>query len=198
MKNTIDRRITHVHIGRTHIYFRAKRFGAVGEFAVLHSFKKVKIFLNGAIAIRRVLSGLRKRASVFTELLRRKIADICLAGFDKLYGILVICVEIIRAVENTAVRRCAEPFKILSYTVYEFIAFFYGVCVVIAKVELSAVFFCGLVVYPDRLCASYMKIAVRLRRKTRVDFKVGIVSQIFIYNIVNKIILYFFYFFHFS
>lgn len=104
-------------------------------------FQKVKIFLNGAIAIRRVLSGLRKRASVFTELLRRKIADICLAGFDKLYGILVICVEIIRAVENTAVRRCAEPFKILSYTVYEFIAFFYGVCVVIAKVELSAVFF---------------------------------------------------------
>ena len=71
MRNILDysvnNRVAHIQIGRCHIDLCAQCLFAVVEFAVLHSFKQIEVFFNGAVAVRTVFAGFGQSTAIFAH-----------------------------------------------------------------------------------------------------------------------------------
>ena len=186
--NTVYCRVTHVYVGRRHIYFCTKSFCPIGKLPVFHPEEEIKIFFNGPVAIRAVLSRLGKCAAVFSHLIRCEVADICFPCFYKSDRELKALIKIIGAVINPARRLASEPAEVLVYALHILIILFRGVRVIIAEIEEPAVFLCGHGVYPYRLSRTYVKISVGLGRKARMNLERRILGYILINNLVNKVV----------
>ena len=185
---SVDSGVAHIDVRRCHINLCSQSLRTVGEFAVLHALEELEVFLNASIAVRAVLSGLGKGASVFTHLVCVKVADVSLAVLYKLDCILIALVKIIGAVENATGRLTAKPGEVLENALNVLVILFGRVGIVVTKVEKTAVFFCGHSVNPYSLRRSDMKIAVRLGRESRMNLKLGILCEIRIDYVVNKIV----------
>ena len=187
MNYSVDCGVSHIHIGRRHIYFCSKGLCAVGKFSVLHSFEKFEVLFYCTVAVGAVLTGLCQSASVLSHFIGRKVANIRFTVLYKLDGKFIALVKIIRAVENASRRNSAKPCKVLINGLNVFVILFCGICVIITKVEKSTVFFSGIAVYPYSLSRANVQISVRLRRKTCMNLKLGIFFQVFVNYVVNKI-----------
>ena len=80
--DAVDDGIAHIDVARSHIDFQAQGFAAVGEFAVSHACKQIKVFFDTAVAVRTVFACFSQRAAVFTHFFGCQIIDIRLAVFD--------------------------------------------------------------------------------------------------------------------
>ena len=95
MGNTIDNRVTHHHIRRSHIDFGAQYLFAITELTGLHAGEQVEIFLHTAVAVRAFLARLRQRAAIFLNLFCRQIIDIGQTFFNEFYGIIIELVKVV-------------------------------------------------------------------------------------------------------
>ena len=191
---SVYRGVAHIEVGGGHIYLSSERSRTVGKLAVLHTLEKVKIFLNGSVSVRAVLTRLGQSTSVLSHLLGAQVANVRLAVLYQLDGELIALVKVIRAVEDASVGCSAKPAEVAVDRLNVLHVFLRGVGVVISEVELTAVFFCGFVVYKDRLSRAYMKVSVGLGRETGVYLYVGVFSEVGVDYIVYKIAIY--HFFH--
>ena len=160
--------IAHVEVRRIHVDLGLESARAVGELAGLHAPKEVEVLLNGAIAVGAFLAALEV-AAVLGGLLGRQVADVGLAVLDELLGPLVELIEIVGGVELAVLPVGAEPAHVLADGIDVLLLLLGGVGVVEAQVELAAVLLGEAVVEADRLGVADVQIAVRLRRKARMD-----------------------------
>ena len=65
MLNTIHGRVSHVHVGRSHVNLCTQCMLTINEFASPHAFKKRKVFVNISIAIGAVFAYAVPAPSVF-------------------------------------------------------------------------------------------------------------------------------------
>jgi len=93
--NSIDRRITHVHVRRRHVDLGTQDMLTIAKLAGIHAAEQIQIFLDAAIAVGTVLARLGQRASVFANLFSTEAVYIRDALFDQLYCGLVQAVEIV-------------------------------------------------------------------------------------------------------
>ena len=84
VSDSVDNGVAHIDVGRSHINLCAEGLFAVGKFACGHSCEKVKVFFNRAVTVGAVFAGLGKSASVFSDFVCGKVANVCLAVFDEL------------------------------------------------------------------------------------------------------------------
>ena len=192
MHDAVDGRVTQIDVRGRHVDLRTQGLCTVGKFAVFHTLEKREVLFYRAIAIRTVLPRLGQSAAVFAHLVGTQIADIRFSVLDQFDGVFVALVEIIGAVENAARRLATEPKQIFVDALDVFVIFFCGVGVVITKVKKAAVFFCRHGIDPDRLRRSDMEIPVRLGRKAGMHFQIGVLFQIFVDDVKDKIIFQFF------
>ena len=95
MGHTVNNRISHIDIRRSHIDLGSEHMAAVREFPVFHFFKQFQILFYTSVPVGTFLSRLSKSSSVFPDLFRTEIADKSLAFLDQLYGCLIHLIKVI-------------------------------------------------------------------------------------------------------
>ena len=168
VQNPVNNWVAHVHIGRAHVDFCAKRVRSVFKLTVFHAAEKLQIFLNAAVSVGAFRARLGQRSAVLRHFLLRKVADERFAVLYKLLSEFIAFVKIIAAVENAAAWVGAQPAQIGFNRFNKLIVLFNGVRIVIAQIKKSVVFFRREIINPNRLGAADVQIPVRLGRKTRV------------------------------
>ena len=71
MCNSVNYRISHVDVRRSHVDFSTKNLLTISVFSVLHFGKKLKVFLNRTVPVRALLSRNLKCSSVLLNLISR-------------------------------------------------------------------------------------------------------------------------------
>ena len=69
MSHSVDYRVSHIHIGRRHIYSGSEDLGSILIFALLHLLKELQILFNTSVPAGVVLTGLCQGTAVFANLL---------------------------------------------------------------------------------------------------------------------------------
>ena len=168
--DTVDGRVTHIHVGAGQIDLGAQGLFAFLELTGTHPAEQVQVLLRAAVAPRGRAGGLAGiGAAVLAHLLAGQIVHIGLALGDQLLGVLVALVKVVAAVEDAAVGVGTQPVQILDDAVDVLLAFAGGVGVVQTQVELAAVLVGNGPVDVDRLGAADVQVAVGLRREAGVD-----------------------------
>ena len=188
MTDPVDRRVTHMHIGMSHIDLCTQDLAAVGELTVFHPGEEIQVFFYGAVPVGAGLAGGSQVALVFFELIVREFANVCLTLFDQIHSVIIHLPEIVGCVVETVFPVCPQPLHVIENGLDKFRVFLCGVGVVHTQVEFAAVLDCSQVVHIDRFCVTDMEITVRFRRETGNDFAaVFSCCQIFFNDRVNKI-----------
>src|SRR5512145_3228043 len=89
LKYAIDYGITHMHIGRCHIYFSPENTGSLIKLTFIHPEEEIEVFINAAfirIAVHAFYSCLCNRAFLFRDSLCTLIINISKSTFDKNTG----------------------------------------------------------------------------------------------------------------
>ena len=188
VNNTVDCRIAHVHVRRCHINLCAQRLCTLLVLARTHFLKQAQVFLDRAVTIRAVFARLGQAAAICAHLFLRQITDVCFALLNQVLCALVALVKVIRAVEDAAGRlRTGQPLNILQNGLYILIVLTHRIGIVKAQIKQTVVFLCNRPVDVNRLCRANVQIAVRLRRKTRVNSFGQTVCNVFINDFMQKI-----------
>ena len=188
MGDTVDDRITHIHIGRSHVDLRAQNLCAVLVQAVLHILEEFQVFLHGTVPVRTVLAGFRQSPAVLPDLLGSQVADKSLAFADQLYGSFIHLIKIIGGEEKAVLIIRAEPFDVILDRFDKFTLFLGRVRVIETQVELAVVFLRQAVIEQNRLRVSDMQITVRLRRETGHNLLCPSLLEISVNNLFDKIL----------
>ena len=167
VQDAIHHRIAHVEIRRVHVDLGPQRARAVRKLADLHATKEIEIFRNRTMAIRTFLAAL-EIAAILGDLLRRQIADISLAGLDELLGPLIKLLEIVRGVIQSIPLE-AEPAHVFHDRIDVLDVFLDRIGIVEAQIALAAILGGETEVEANRFGMADVQIAVRLRRKSRVN-----------------------------
>ena len=142
MSHTVDDRVTHVDVGGCHIDLGTEHFLSVLILAVFHVLEKFQVFFHGTITVGAVFTRLSQGSSVLADLLRREVADVGFAFFDKLDGILVHFSKVIGSEVESVLPVGAQPFDIGLDGLHELHFLFRGVGVVETHVEFAVIFLC--------------------------------------------------------
>ena len=180
--DSIHDRIAHIKVRRRHVDLRAERLGTVREFAVLHAFEEVEIFLDGTIAPRALLTRFGRRAARLADLIRSKVANVSFSLLDELDRIFVHLFEVVGREEKPIAPIGAKPLHVFFDRLDVFNVFFRGVRVVKAKIEEAAEFLRHTGVENNRLRVPDMKIPVRLGGETRMDALFETTSLIVVFD----------------
>ena len=194
IKYAINYGVAQIYVWRLHINLSAKAFFAVGELARRHTVEQIEVFLDRAVAVRAVLAGGVKIASVFAYLRRCQIIDIRLAHVDELYSAVVHYVKIVRSVHYILDFMTDEPLDVLDNRVDILHILFNRVGIIKAQIAHAAVFLSGAEIDRNRLCMADVQISVRLGRKTGVNLCVHAVFEILVDKSVNKVFRFLFFF----
>ena len=81
MTDSINDRISHVKVGRSHIELGAKNVRAILKFSCPHAFKEIQIFLDGTIPIWAVLTRFGQRAAMASNFIGTQTIYVRLAHF---------------------------------------------------------------------------------------------------------------------
>ena len=188
MPDPVDDGIAHVDVRGGHVDLRPQDLGTVRELAGAHPGEKIKVLLDGAVAVGALFSGRRQRAAVFAHFTVGKLADIRLAEPDQLHRVFIKFFKIIRSEEQFVFPVRAEPADVLHDGLHVFGIFLCRIRVVETQMEGSSVFLRGAVVQADGLGMSDVQISVRFRRETGHDFPVGFSRPDFLVDdFMNKV-----------
>ncbi len=94
VSDTVNNRVTHIDVGRCHIYLRTENSRTVRKSADGHSLEEVKIFLYASDTLGTVFTRLCESASVLSDFIGCQVAYISLTHFDELYGTFVNEIEV--------------------------------------------------------------------------------------------------------
>ena len=83
--NTIDRRITQIHVGASHIDLGTQDHGAFSMFPIAHFMEKAKVVFNGAFTVRRIATWFTQRAAVFAHFICALLIDVGVARLDQMF-----------------------------------------------------------------------------------------------------------------
>ena len=178
--------ITHIEVGRGHINFRPEHLFAVAEFAVGHTLKEVEIFLNTPVSVRAFLARLGESSSVLPDLVCAEIVNISLAVLDELDCTVVDEIKIVRS-EKHVFPPETEPLDILLDCVDIFDVLTGRIGIVKTKIAYAVVLLRRAEIYAQSLGVTDMEIAVRLRRKSRLNAAFNAGSEILVDKIMYKI-----------
>ena len=168
--DAVDDRVAHVEVAGGKVNLCAQRLGPLRELAVFHALKKIEVFFDRTVAVRRD-RGLSDVAAILAELLRRQIADIGKSLFDQLDGIFVVLFKIIRAIEEPVSPVKAQPVDILLDGVDILGVLLGRVRVVHTQIAQTAELFRRAEIDGQRLAVTDVQISVRLRREARMDLQ---------------------------
>ena len=188
---SVDNGVTHIEVARCKVNLRTQGHLAVLKFAVFHTFKQVKAFLNRAVTVRALCRRLRI-APVLPHLIGSKLANVGKSLFNQLNCVLVHLLKILGRIVKSVVPVKAEPLYVLLDSVNILNVLFCWVGIVHTEVADSAELFSRAKVNADSLCVSDMQIAVRLGRKASMNLftlKSAVFGNILIYKIVNEVVL---------
>ena len=188
--DTVDGRVTHIHVGAGEVDFSAEGLFAFLELTCTHPAEEVEVLFRGAVAPRRGTGGLAcVAAAVLAHLVAGQVIDICLALEDELLGILIALVEVVAAVEDAAVGGGTQPVQVLDDAVDILLTFTGGVGVVEAEVELAAVLVCDGPVDIDRLGAADVQVAIGLRREAGMDLADFAFGEVGVNDLSQKVFI---------
>ncbi len=187
--HTIDNRITHVDVGRGHIYFGPKRLLSVRKDAVLHLLKKAKVLFHRPLTARIVLAGLRQCAAVLAHLLGCEVGHVRLSLADQLHGDLIHLVKIVAGKEQTILVIRSQPCHILLDRLHKFRLFFGRIRIIETKIELAAIFLRKAVVQKNTLGVSDVQIAVGFRREAGLYMIIPSLRQILVDLQLNEVLI---------
>ena len=168
MRDAVNDRVTHVDVRGGHVDLCAQGHLSVFDAAALHLLKHPEAFFHGAFAVRIIFAGLRQRAAVFPDLLRRERGDISLAAPDQAQGRLIHFLKVTGGITDFFFVSFRQPVHVLDDGLHEFLFFLRGIRVVEAQQETAAVFLCDPGIQQDALRVADVQKAVRLRRKARL------------------------------
>ena len=193
LQDTIHHRVSHIHIGRGHIYFCTERHCPFFKLPVLHSLKKVERLLYRAISVRRVYTGLGRVFPLLGNEFGGLLIYIGFPFFYEPYCPVIKLLEVIRSIELFIPLK-AEPFYIFLYGIYKLLLFFFWVGIIKAEIYRRVVLLTQTKVDANSLRMPNMQITIRLWRKTKTDF-IGAkpVCYIFFYDLLNEIEGFFFF-----
>ena len=77
MTNSVQSRVSHIQIGRCHIYFGTQYIRPIVKLTGPHALKQFQVFFDGTIAIRAIVAGFSQCAAVFPDLIRGGTIDVC-------------------------------------------------------------------------------------------------------------------------
>ena len=143
--------------------------------AVPHFAEDAQILLNRTIAVGRVLSRFLERATVVAHFVRRLLVDIGIARLDEVFGkgvhVLKVRAREIEVLLAPVLPGEAKPANAVENAVDVLLILLHGIGVVEAHVAAAAVIAGKAEVEADALRVADVKVAVRLRRETRADFR---------------------------
>ena len=146
MSNTIDNRVTHIHIRRCHIDLGTEHFLSICIFAFFHLFEKLQVLFYTSVSIWAFFTWLCKSSAVFANLICSQVTYIGFAFLDQLYSCFIHLSEIIRCKKQSVFPVCTQPFNICLDGFYKLTLFFGRVCVVKTHVEFAVIFLCKTIV----------------------------------------------------
>ena len=142
---------------------------------VSHFAENAQVFLNRTITVRGVLPRLLERAAVVAHLVGRLLVHIGVAGLDEMFGkgvhVLKVGAREIKILLLAVLPGEAKPADAVENAVDVLLILLHGIRVVEAHVAAAAVIAGEPEIKADALRVADMKIAVRLRRETRADFR---------------------------
>src|SRR5690554_3262362 len=109
---SVNQRVTHLHVWRSHIYLGSQNIAPVGIFTSLHLSKHLKILFHRPVTIWTFLTWFFHRAAILSNLLFTECAYICFSCFDEMFSIFIKLFEIIRSVVEPIFPIEAEPVDI--------------------------------------------------------------------------------------
>ena len=187
MSNTVDDRITHVHVRRCHIDLGTKNFFSIGIFAFFHFFKKLEIFFNRTVTVRALFSRICQSSTVLADLIGSQVTDISFSFFDQFDGCFIHLSKVIRSKEKSVLPVSTKPFDISFNRFYKFTFFFCRVCIIKTHIKLAVVFLGKSVIQKNGFGMSDMEVSIRLRWETCLHMIVHALCQILLYGLLNKI-----------
>ena len=140
MSDTVNNRISHINIGRCHIYFCTEYLLTIFIFSGFHFLKQLQIFLCASVSVRTLLTGFCQRSSVFPDFLRCQIADICFPFLYQLYCSLIHLLKITRRKKQTVSPVCPQPFHICFNGLHKFKLLFGRICIIKTQIKFSVIF----------------------------------------------------------
>ena len=140
LQDTIHHRVSHIHIGRGHIYFCTERHCPFFKLPVLHSLKKVERLLDRAVSVRRFYTRFCRVFPLFGNEFRGLLIYIGFPFFYEPYCPVIKLLEVIRSVELLIPLK-AEPFYIFLYGIYKLLLFLFRVGIIKTEIHGCIVFF---------------------------------------------------------
>ena len=187
--DAIDDGVAHIEVAAGKVDFCAQRHCTVGEFSRFHASKERKTFLDGTVAI-----GADRRVGQITAVVMhfigRQFTDIGEPFFDQSDREVIHRIKIVGRIIEPIAPVKAQPVDVFLDGIDIFGVLFGGVGIVHAQVADAAVFQRRTEVDAQRLGMSYMQIAVRLRRETRVHgltVAAASLGQFFVNDRVDKV-----------
>jgi hypothetical protein len=159
-RDTIERGIAQIDVGRRHVDLRPQRVGAVGEFPVPHAAKQVEVLGDGPVPVRRLAPGIGQGAAVLPDLVRRQLVHVRQPLADKLDGPLVELLEVVRGVVLAILPVEPEPPHVLPDRVDVLDVFLGRIRVVETQVARAAEFLRHAEIQADRLRVADVQVAV--------------------------------------
>ena len=187
MNDTVDCRVTQVHVWRCHVDFCAESVASVREFAIFHTLEQIEIFLNRTVAVWALLTRFGQSAAVFAHLVSAQIVNICFAFFDEFDCKLIAFIKVIGTVVDTAGWFSTQPAQILFDGFYIFIVFTNRVGVVKTEIKQTAIFLSSSGIDPDCFCRTDVQVAVWFWWETGVNFLYSAFGEVFVNNIMDKV-----------
>ena len=187
MSNTVDDRITHVHVRRCHIDLGTKNFFSIGIFAFFHFFKKLEIFFNRTVTVRALFSRICQSSTVLADLIGSQVTDISFSFFDQFDGCFIHLSKVIRSKEKSVLPVSTKPFDISFNRFYKFTFFFCRVCIIKTHIKLAVVFLGKSVIQKNGFGMSDMEVSIRLRWEAGVYGIINTLCKVFINDVFNKI-----------
>ena len=185
--DAVDDRITEVHVRVGHINLGTEHHLAILYLAALHGFEQAQVFLDRTVAIRRSHTGFGRRTFLLGYLLGRLLIHVGLTLLDETDGEVVELLEVVGSVIDIAPTE-TQPADVTLDGFYIFGVLFGRVGVVETQVADAVVFLCDTEVHANSLDVADVQVAVRLRRKTRLDTSViHSLCEVFFYDLLNKI-----------
>jgi len=187
--DAVDDGVAHVEVAGGQVDLRAQGPGALGELAVFHAGEELEVFLHRAVPVGGD-GGLADVAAVFLKLLGREVADVGQALFNELDRVFVVLVEVVRPVEEAVAPVEAQPVDVVLDGLDVLGVLLRGVRVVHAEIAQAAELFGGAEIDAESLAVADVQVAVRLRRKARVDseaLKLSAGGDVLLHKVVDKV-----------
>ena len=166
--DTIDNRITEVHVGVSHIQLGTQHHASFNSLWRVHQTEQSEVLLYGSVTVGRSNTWLCGCSFLCGNLFTALFVDICLTLFDQPNGKIPQPLEIVTGViDVTPVE--SEPLDIVQDRVDIFRILLAGVCVIKAKVTYTVIMLCHTKVHAYSLGMSDMQITIRLWRETGLN-----------------------------